>query len=1076
MNKLSIIIIMLFGACSLKAQSTSDKTERATEFNLNWIADQHTFGVNKEDGHASFMPYNSKAELKKDKRFSSPWLTPTHAMSLDLNGTWKFKWIQGTPEGPAPSEYQAADFDDSGWDDIRVPMSWEMTGKYNLPTYNNTGYPFHNEPPYARTGFEEHGIIDHNATGFYRRSFLLPDEWKEKRTFIHFDGVYSCCVVWVNGKFVGYSQGANNVAEFELTDFVKKGENQLSVRVYRWCDGSYLEGQDMWRLSGIHRDVYLYATPKTYIRDHYITTQDQSADGKSGKLNVSLELDNRKNETSEKLIKIELVDDKGKIISSVGKNININESKTSINLTTPLLYNLTPWNAENPYLYDVIISQLSNGKEEMVFATKYGFRKITEVNDKSGHYFTINGKRIFFKGVNAHDSHPIYGRYVDNETMLRDITLMKQANVNTIRTSHYPRHEKMNAMFDAFGLYVMDEADLECHGNNSLTRNASWQAAFEDRNIRMVMRDRNHPSVIFWSLGNENGHGENMYHCYDVVRKLDPRPIHCHGEDATDMYSEMYTSVGSAQRLQAGHNGKPFFICEYAHAMGQAVGNLVDYWKVIERSSGIVGACIWDWVDQAIYNPANINNGKLVNEDGFHFLTGGYDYDPWFLTHANNDKAFQGNFLNNGIITADRKWTAKLTEVKKVYQHVTFSDWYDNSVVIENKYPFNNLGDLFYLQYEVLKNGVKIEQGKRDLNIAPLHRSRIKIPFKSRIDNNNEYSIIIGLCLKESKPWAEKGYRLAEEQFLLNKRAPLKEIDSHGELTISDLTVEGKIFSIAFDENGRIKSYIYNNTELLVASPEYNDFRRIDNDNEGKQALRDPNDGNGGYDYAATGIEKYEILSDLKQNGNHAELTMSATGSKTNYQVTYKIYPNGIMDMTVSFEPQRRGLRRLGMGWQFAAGFEEVEYYAKGPWSNFKDRQTGSYLGRYTTTVRDMIDENTHPQTYGDHQALRELLLKNNLTGINLKIETEGMVSFSLSHYNELDWNHSTHFTKLHWSDLKKHDTLFAHFDYWHRGIGNNSCFSDCSLTQYETPYPGNYQGAKSLTYTLRFIPLANSK
>lgn len=443
-------------------------------------------------------------------------------------------------------------------------------------------------------GHEEHGIIDHNATGFYRRTFELPSDWNDKQVFIHFDGVYSCCVVWLNGKFVGYSQGANNVAEFDLTNYVKTGENQISVRVYRWCDGSYLEGQDIWRLSGIHRDVYLFATPKAFIQDHYITVSEQSADATSGKLNIAFNISNRSDKKEEKSIRMELLDADGQLIAKSEQNVKIEGASANITLTTKMLKGLIPWNAENSYLYDIIITQLQDNKEEMVFATKYGFRNIQFLNSGDNHYFTINGKRILFKRVNAHDSHPIYGRYMDNETMLKDICLMKQANVNTIRTSHYPRHEKMNAMFDAYGLYVMDEADLECHGNNRLTKDTTWTKAFVDRNVRMVLRDRNHPSVIFWSLGNENGRGENMHHCYNAVRKLDNRFIHCHGEDASDMYSEMYTSIGSLQRLLKGRNGQPFFICEYAHAMGQAVGNLIDYWKSIESSPSVVGACIWD--------------------------------------------------------------------------------------------------------------------------------------------------------------------------------------------------------------------------------------------------------------------------------------------------------------------------------------------------------------------------------------------------------------------------------------------------------------------------------------------------
>lgn len=1048
-----------------------EHSQKPTEFNIRWISDQHVTGVNKEEGHASYIPYSSKTELLNDSHYDKPWLDPEKAMTLNLNGVWKFKWVKGTKEGPCPSEFQSTDLDDGNWDNIRVPMNWEMDARFNLPTYNNTGYPFFNNPPYAMRGHEEHGITDHNATGVYRRTFNLPPDWQDKRIFIHFDGVYSCCAVWVNGKFAGYSQGANNVAEFDLTKVVKIGKNQLTVRVYRWCDGSYLEGQDMWRLSGIHRDVYLFATPKVFVSDHYITVSQQNEEATIGNLNVALKIDNRDGKKTKKTLRLELMDANNNLISNIEQQVEINKELTEINLSTGLLTNLIPWHTENPYLYNVIISQLADGKEEMIFSTKYGFRNIQLVSDGNNHYFTINGKRIFFKGTNIHDAHPLYGRYVDNETMLRDITLMKQANINTVRTSHYPRHRKMNAMFDAYGLYVMDEADLECHGNNSLTNDTAWTKAFVDRNERMVLRDRNHPSIIFWSLGNENGSGINMSHCYNAVKKLDSRFIHCHGNTASDMYSEMYTSIGALQRLMKGHNGQPFFICEYAHAMGQAVGNLTDYWQNIENSTGVIGACIWDWVDQSIYNPANIKSGKLIDKNGFHAWTGGYDYDPWFNNHANNDKAFQGNFLNNGIITPDRKWTAKLTEVKKVYQYVEFKNLNGQFITVKNKYPFNNLNDLFYLKYIVLKDGIQVEEDTISVDIPALQQARLTIPYRTTVKNDAEYTLLVGLCLKEDKPWAEKGYQLADEQFKLNERAPLQAIELKGKMKIKGNKVIGKDFSIEFNENGAISSYIYHDIELLAAAPEYNDFRRIDNDTEGKQGLKDSNDGTKGYDYADTGIETHQITSPLRINKNQASISMTATGTKTDYSVVYTIYPNGVLDMKVTFEPKRRGLRRLGIGMQFTSGFENVEYYAKGPWSNYKDRQTGSYLGRYTTTIRDMVDENTHPQTYGDHQDLRDMTLINKANGLNLRIQTEGMVSFSLSHYDELAWNHNMHYTKLHWSDLEKHPQLFAHFDYWQRGIGNNSCFSDCCLPQYETPYPGNYQGADELTYTLRFIP-----
>ena len=1046
------------------------------EFDQAWIFNQNVLGVCKEEGHATFIPYGSRNDLIADKRYETPWLTPEKATFIDLNGTWKFKWVKGTSQGPSESEFQAADLDDSNWDDIRVPMNWEMTGKYNAPTYNNTYYPFRNEPPYARTGFEEHGITDHNATGFYRRDLNIPENWDGKSIYLHFDGVYSNCVVWVNGEFVGYSQGANNDAEFDITNYVKPGKNQLSVRVYRWCDGSYLEGQDMWRLSGIHRDVYAYAVPKTSIRDHYITVSQQSDDATEGCLDIALEIRNREGGRCRKQISIELVDAEGKTVSKIQKEVEIGWRPVKTTISTGKLTGLKPWNAENPYLYNVVISQSDNGREEMVFSTKYGFRNIQEVNDGDNHYYTINGRRIFFKGVNIHDAHSLYGRYVDVETMLKDVTLMKQANVNTVRTSHYPRQAKMYAMFDVYGLYVMDEADLECHGNNSLTRNPEWTEAFVDRNVRMVLRDRNHPSIIFWSLGNENGSGMNMRHCYDAVRALDGRFIHCHGDRASDMHSEMYTSIEGVERLVNGRDGKPFYMCEYAHAMGQAVGNLVDYWRIIENSTGIIGGCIWDWVDQTITNPTRINEGRLKDKNGFNYWTAGYDYDPWFENHANNDKAFQGNFVNNGIITSDRNWTAKLTEVKKVYQFAEFSSLEGKTLTIRNKYPFNNLNDMFYLSYSILKNGVEVEKGTVDIDIPALKSGKVAVPYKTRIKDDAEYSMIVGLCLKEDKLWADKGYRLADEQFQLTERLPLKEIKAKGKMTVEGNTIKGKNFTVSFNENGAMDSYVVKGVEIIAAAPEYNDFRRIDNDTESKQGLRHNNDGSHGYDYASTGIETHTITSPLTIKDGVATISMKATGNKANYNVTYTVYGNGVIDMKVTFDPQRRGLRRLGLGMQFAPGYDNAEYFAKGPWSNYKDRQTASYAARYTTGIRDMVDENVHPQTYGDHQELRELLLINTQSKMNLRIQTEGMVSFSLSHYNELDWNHNLHFNELHWYDLKEYPQLFAHFDYWQRGIGNNSCFSDLCLAKYEVPYPGNYQGAEELTYTLRLIPESASR
>lgn len=1052
----------------------------AKEFDVQWISNQHILSVNREAGHATMIPYSSKQALLADKSYKQPWLTPEKAMTINLNGKWRFRYVPGSNKGPGHSEFQAKNYNDSRWNLIQVPLNWEMAG-YSKPVYNNTGYPFKNEPPRAMDGFEDHGVVGNNATGFYRRTFDLPNDWTDKQVFIHFDGVYSCAAVWVNGQFVGYGQGANNDAEYDITKVIRPGKNQLSVRVYRWCDGSYLEGQDMWRLSGIHRDVYLVAKPMIFVRDHYITVNNQSEDGTSGCLSISLDIDNRNMLKQTKTFRVELVDAKGNVVARKEQRVRLAAPIAHVNLTTELLSGLHPWNTENPYLYNVIVTQLSGGCEEMVFCTKYGFRNIKLVNTDTDKFVTINGKRILFKGTNIHDSHPLYGRYVDTETMLRDITLMKQANINTVRTSHYPRQPKMYDMFDAFGLFVMNEADLECHGNQGLTRDTSWQAAFVDRDVRMVLRDRNHPSVIFWSLGNENGEGQNMDAGYEAIRQLDSRPIHCHGnESSSDMHSEMYTSVNGTIQNANGWNGKPFFICEYAHAMGQAIGNLTDYWQVIEQSKGIIGACIWDWVDQAIYDPTKIKTHNVIDANGFHAWTGGYDYDSYVDDNPGryNDRAFQGNFLNNGIVTPDRTWTSKLTEVKKVYQFVEFTNKVINNskvqVSIKNKYPWLNLEDRFYLMVTLAVDGYQMREYRfDDFHVGPGETETLTLPadFLSGL-KNGETTMTIGLCLRQAELWAEADYRLADEQFVLTPRQQqLPAIQTKGNLKQDGRSIVGDNFSVEFNENGALSSYIYKGQQLLAAAPEYNDFRIIDNDSEGKQYEKNNDDGGDHkYNYGATGIEGHAITSPLAIHGDKATLSMSAKGWKSNYTVDYTIYANGTVDMKVTFDPQRRGLRRLGLGMQFAPGYDQVEYYARGPWSNYKDRQTGSYLGRYKTTIDGMIEEYVHPQTYGDHQDLRELILSGS-NPVGLRIQTEGPVAFSLSHFNELQWNQNIHFERLHWADLQHDSQTYAHFDYWQRGIGNNSCFSDSCLPKYETPYPGNNQG-DTLCYTLRFTPI----
>ena len=1011
-------------------------------FSVSWISNQDKVGDYKEDAHATFIPYASSEAMRADSTYAEPWLTPKKAEYLNLNGEWKFKYVAGSTTGPGSSEFYAKNYNDASWGTIRVPLSWEMAN-YGKPVYTNVGYPFRNNPPSATSGYTEYGVTDNNATGFYRRTFTLPEGWTDKRVFIHFDGVYSAAVVWVNGKYVGYSQGSNTDAEFDLTGFVNEGDNQLSVRVYRWCDGSYLEGQDMWHLSGIHRDVYLVATPMTFIKDHYITFTGSNTEATSGTLNVAITLNNV---ASKKQVKVTLKDADGNAVKD--GNADLTSTESTISLAG--LSGLHPWSAEDPYLYTVEVSQMDeNGAEEMAFSTKYGFRNIT----KSGNLILINGKRVFFKGVNTQDTHPEYGRAIDTETMLKDLTMMKRANVNTVRTSHYPRQPKMYAMMDAFGLYCMDEADVECHyvGTN-ISSNSSWQTAMNDRTTRMVMRDRNHPSVIFWSLGNECGAGTNFSGTYNICKNLDTRFVHYEANmNYSDLGSSMYPTVSSVQGSSSGYSGKPYFICEYAHAMGQAVGNLKEYWDVIEGSNGIIGGCIWDWVDQAIYNPADLVNGTKM-KNGFHNWVAGYDYNsPNGINYG-----FQGNFLDNGIITPDRAWTAKLTEVKKVYQNVAFTgyDYNNGKLTIENKNSFADLKDDFELYYIVTRDGYLVEEGNAELpSIAAGATGTVTVKPETSTTDGAEYLINFQLRLKNDKLWAHKGYTLAEEQFALTQRSSTMEAHNAdgGSLNVSGSTVsgttkDGKAFSMTFS-SGKLSAWTFDGKSLLAAGPDFNSWRDIDNDR---------------WSGSFQNSTSTSVTSSLTKSGNNAKMTMRGGNV---YTIEYTIYPDATVDMKVTFNSSS-SYRRVGLGMQFASGFEEVEYFAKGPWSNYVDRQTGSYLGRYTTTVDDMVDENIHPQTFGDHQDLRELTLTNT-NGAVLNVKTAGKVAFSLSHYNEQDYcgtGDTMWSDGIHWYDLTRQGQVFAHFDYWQRGLGNGSCGGDSCLDKYLCP-SGSY------TYTLRFTP-----
>ena len=1015
--------------------------------------DETIFAENKEPAVATYMPYESEQAMLADKAYyKTPWTTPVNNRYLSLNGTWRFHFVSEPSQ--RPMDFWKEGYDVSAWDTIPVPSNWEMQG-YDRPIYANVEYPHSNTPPYikARPGFNDGGAnYGINPVGSYVRTFQIHDNWDGRRTLIHFGGIYSAAFVWLNGQYVGYTQGANNVAEFDLTDFLHKGENTLAVQVFRWSDGSYLECQDMFRMSGIFRDVYLYNVPQLSIRDHYFTTELRN-NYQEATLNIALTFGSKgEPQEGKKIVEVSLYHPNGTLmdkatVEPVFYRHGTTECGMKFNLKQPKL-----WSAETPNLYTVHVVQKDEmGNEEMAFSDKVGFRSVEIRNS----LVYINGKRVFFKGTNRHDTDPVYGRAVRTESMLRDVLLMKQNNINTVRTSHYPNAARMYAMFDYYGIYCVDEADLEDHANQSISDRKSWIPAFEDRIERMVKRDRNRASVIMWSLGNEAGNGENFGPCYNKAKSLDSRPVHYEGTRSngnygggrfSDFYSKMYP--GMAWMNQNTSNlDKPMFICEYAHAMGNAIGNLKEYWDIIEGSNSCIGGCIWDWVDQAIYEPREI-------KQGVYRLRTGYDFPG----------PHQGNFCSNGIIPATREESPKLAEVKAAHQFVKFELKQVNPaknlavVLLKNTYNFHDLSQ-YELVYDVVLNG-RVAATKRlalpAIAAGEQQEISLKLP-KANLQKNsakgNEVLLNLRVVYKKDQTFCKAGHSVAQAQFTLSERTALPAIAGKGDnkwgqtLAMHETRLFNSNMAICIDNaTGQLQSLAFNGKNI-VANREgfiYDNHRWIEND-------RFTNTDNG-----LTGNATVQVT---EENG----LTVIKTrrdGSICATEVDYILYPQGMVDIVARFNPKNGEVRRAGLVCAIDSTYDQVDYYAYGPMENYCDRKDGATIGRYHTTVDEMLVHYAKPQSTGGREGLRELILRNK-QGEGVKIETEGQVAFSALRYTDADLMNCNHI----W-ELTKRPYTVLHLDAWTRGIGNASCGQDVNtLPQYRVPQ-------QTLTYKLRISPL----
>lgn len=959
------------------------------------------FAINKLEGHVTMVPYSSSAALKADRNYMEhPWETPKSENYLSLDGVWKFNWVKQPSERPV--NFYKESYDVSGWNDIEVPSNWEMKG-YGTPIYTNVTYPFYCNPSRIRPVSGYTSETEPNPVGSYRRTFNLPESWDGKAVYLHFDGVYSAFHVWVNGKKVGYSQGANNDSEFDISGFVRKGRNTVAVEVIRWSDGSFIEDQDMFRLSGIHRSVWLYAAPKTSIQDFRLSSRFDGDDFSKAAFCLEATIRNTGDKPLPHTVHIELLApdgttvlsrDAGTATAGKGKSAEVSFEET---VAAPSL-----WSAEKPALYTAIISlKDAGGNEIQAVSNRFGFRKV-EIRDKR---VFINGKQIWFKGVNRHETHPEFGKAVPVSTTIRDILLMKRNNVNTVRTSHYPERPETYALFDYYGLYVIDEADVECHGNHRVSRLESWKGAYVDRGVRMVQRDRNHPCVIFWSLGNESGAGCALVAERDAIKALDPsRPIHYEGDnDIADVDSQMYPGIENMKKKDRDGSNKPYILCEYTHSMGNGPGSLGDYWDAIYDSERMIGGCIWDWVDQGL---ARFGGPKD------HYLYGG-DF---------GDKPNDEDFCCNGVITPDRKETSKLKEVKRVYQYIRIFPGSDShSITVNNAYAFTNLSE-FDAAWTLLRDGKAVETGSfGEIEAAPGETVTLNVPFRTEISAGSEYLLNVVFTLKESTLWAARGHIAAQGQLRLNDfRTVLKEYvpagGSSSKVTVNPATGLMEGLAVTWFRAGSNDKFT--DVTPYKAVPAADSFEETADGDAQKIAVR-------------------------------GHLTIEAKEPvKMPWSILYKIYPDGTVDIEASFTKTSPIIRRMGLRLELPESYEKVEWYGRGPHENYSDRSRSADFGIWTSTASIMGGEHyVRAQSMGNREDVRWVKVSD-ASGNGVSVEAEGHLAFSALHYTDEAIRSVKHDFELPSVRAK---ATYLYLDAIQQGLGSATC-GPAPLEKYMIP------------------------
>ncbi|MGI6544541.1 MAG: glycoside hydrolase family 2 TIM barrel-domain containing protein [Limnochordia bacterium] len=976
-------------------------------------------GRNRLEAHTLLLPYDEEKAAIDGERGSSPWFRL-------LNGSWHFHYAESPAE--APAGFFSPSFDSSAWDRIDVPSNWQLKG-YGRPHYTNVIYPFPVDPP---------RVPSENPTGSYRREFVIPAFWADRQITLRFEGVDSAFYVWVNGRQVGFSKGSRIPAEFDITPYVRPGKNLLAVQVHQWSDGSYLEDQDMWWLSGIFRDVYLVANPRVQLFDLRTVTQ-LDADYRDAVLRIELQLKNYGEETAQGYkVRYNLLDANLQSVSTGTVRFSEVAGGQIIAATVDQpLSNPHKWTAETPYLYTLLLTLLDGAANEVeVKASRVGFRQV----ELKGGNLLVNGVAVMFKGVNRHETHPDLGRAVSLESMRQDILLMKRHNINAIRTSHYCNDPRFYDLCDYYGMYVIDEADLETHGFgrvgniNQLSDDPAWEAAYLDRMERMVRRDKNHPCIVMWSLGNESGYGRNHKAMAAWTRSYDDtRLIHYDRDmemEVTDLYSVMYSPLEKCIALAEEPNyTKPVILCEYAHAMGNGPGGLKEYWEAFYKYPRLQGGFVWEFVDHGL---------RQVTPDGKEWFAYGGDF---------GEQPNDGNFVIDGLVFPDRTPSPGMLEYKKVIEpvHVTVHDLSQGELMVSNRYDFLSLDHLQAI-WRVEADGQVIESGVLTLPHIPAGESAVvKVAFSrpSPVWSGVEYFLNIDFKLACPTNWAEAGHVVAWTQVALDFKpinVPVVPQPAFAPLQVDrdtrQIVVSGADFALSFNRiYGGITSWRYQGVEMLAAGPRLHFWRAlIDNDRRIKDQWL-----NARLHQLTHRLDAMEVT---QLDDNTVQVTeqvriappVLTLGFACTY--TYTIHANGDLFIGVHGIPQGElpALPRIGLQMRIPGEFSQVRWYGRGPGECYIDSKMANRVGLYGCTVDELYTPYIFPQENGNRTDVRWVALTT-LRGMGLLACGNPTFNFTALRYSTEALDAATH---RH--ELVPEENITLHLDYKHHGLGSASC------------------------------------